>query len=130
MKNEMMPSTEILEMLVTLLKQHEEQLRELTAQLEVYKKRVEKIEAQLLDNAIPYFSVSGYASLRGVKHIDVGMAEEVDRYCTQLSNEQDISIRREEDAGYGTVNTYHPDILCAAFNNKVFLKSPKQKAKW
>lgn len=137
MKNEMMPSTEILEMPVTLLKQHEEQIRGIKEQQEAQavqltelKKRIKQIETSCLGGTSSYFSVIGYAFLRGVKHIDWCMADEIERHCIQLSKEQDLKILIQKDELHGTVNIYHPDILFAAFNAKGLLQSPEQKSKW
>jgi prophage antirepressor-like protein len=131
---QMMSPIEILEMQVTLLKQHEAQLKEIKAKqieqdtsLAEQKEQLNLIEAKVTTTNSEYFSVSGYASLKGVRTLDVREAAKIGRYCAKLSKEQDIHIGKVKDERYGSVNIYHLDILFQAFNEMVFKPVPKPR---
>ena len=130
----MMSPIEILEMQVTLLKQHAEQLRRIeeeqkvqAIQLADHTEKLSLIEAKVTTTNSEYFSVSGYASLKGVRNLDVREAAKIGRYCTKLSKEQDIHVGKVKDERYGSVNIYHLDVLFQAFNELVFRQHQPKK---
>lgn len=82
------------------LKQHDEDIKQLAAKIETHPK--------------DYFSISGYASLRGFK-IDVSRAYLLGKKASKLSRDYEVDIGKVTDPRFGQVNTYHLDILKEAF---------------
>ena len=88
-----------------------EQERRMTA----VEKDVSELKAHIETHPTSYYTVSGYASLRGVR-VDASRANMLGRKAVKLSNEYGYDIGKASDAKYGTVNTYHEDILKETFD--------------
>ena len=131
---QMMSPSQILELQVQIFKQHEEQIKKLEEKQEEHDKvlaeqkdQLHRIEAKVTTTNSEYFSVSGYASLKGVRNLDVREAAKIGKYCAKLSREQDTHIGKVKDERYGAVNIYHLDVLFQAFNELVFRQHQPKK---
>lgn len=87
--------------------------RQAKAVLEV-KEDVKRLESKIMTVPNEYYTVAGYANLKG-KRIDVTRANQIGRYAANLSRKWGYEIGHVSDARYGTVNSYHMDILRDAF---------------
>ena len=72
------------------------------------------IRAKITATPEQYYTVAGYASLRGLS-IDTSKANLLGRKATKISREHDIEVGKAHSSIYGEVNTYHVDVLCEAF---------------
>lgn len=75
---------------------------------------ITQLEAKIKTRPEEYYSIAGFASLRGAK-IDISKAGILGRKATKLSNEYGIEVFKTHDPRFGTVNTYHLDILTEVF---------------
>lgn len=75
---------------------------------------VKQIEAKISTRNEDYFTVAGYASIRGIK-VDISKARMFGRMASKLSKEYDYPIGKTQDPRFGEVNTYHVDILKEVF---------------
>lgn len=72
------------------------------------------LEAKVTTHNDDYFTVAGYASLRGL-NVDINKANMLGRKASKLSREYGYDIGKAKDVRYGAVNTYHVDILKEVF---------------
>lgn len=98
------------EMLVLMAQELDKQSK---AVFEV-KEDVKRLESKIMTVPNEYYTVAGYANLKG-KRIDVTRANQIGRYAANLSRKWGYEIGHVSDARYGTVNSYHMDILRDAF---------------
>ena len=73
-----------------------------------------KLEAKVTTHDDNYFTVAGYASLRGL-NINVNRANMLGRKASKLSREYGYDISKTKDPRFGSVNMYHIDILGEVF---------------
>lgn len=73
-----------------------------------------EIRAKITATPEQYYTVAGYASLRGMS-IDTTRAALLGRKAARLSREYDLDIGKAHSSIHGTVNTYHVDVLCETF---------------
>lgn len=73
-----------------------------------------EIKAKIQATPDQFYTVAGYASLRGMS-IDTKKAAMLGRKAAKLSREYDMDIGKAHSSIHGTVNTYHVDILCEVF---------------
>lgn len=90
-------------------KQHEKEMNTL-------RENVRTLEAKVTTHNENYFTVAGYASLRGL-NVDINKANMLGRRASVLSRNYGYDIGKAKDARYGTVNTYHVDILKEVFKD-------------
>ena len=121
-----MTAMQMLEAQLVIMKEQEEKMLRLEAeQRGLADKQMETdiklnlIEAKVTTSNSDYYSVSGYASLKGHRHLDVRRANLIGRLAAKLSREYDIEVGKVKDERYGQVNTYHIDILNEAFNRRI-----------
>lgn len=84
---------------------------------EAQNNRLKLVEAKLETSQTNYYTIAGYASLRG-KNIDINTANVYGRKASKLSRESDYEIGKISDPRFGVVNTYHADILKMVFGGK------------
>lgn len=96
--------------MVTMLTQLDVVKQEQVAQ----RSEIADIRAKLTATPDEYYTVAGYASLRGIS-IDTKRANLLGRKASKISKEHGIDIGKAHSAIHGTVNTYHVDILCEVF---------------
>ena len=75
-----------------------------------------KLEAKITTHDDNYFTIAGYASLRGL-NINVNLANMLGRKASKLSREYGYDIPKTKDPRFGTVNMYHTDILGEVFQH-------------
>lgn len=75
---------------------------------------IKRLEEKVTTHNDDYFTVAGYASLRGL-NVDINKANMLGRKASKLSREYGYDIGKAKDTRYGTVNTYHVDILKEVF---------------
>ena len=98
------------EMLVLMAQEMDRQAKA----VEEVKEDVKRLESKIMTVPNEYYTVAGYANLKG-KRIDVTRANQIGRYAANLSRKWGYEIGHVSDARYGTVNSYHMDILRDAF---------------
>ena len=96
--------------MVTMLTQLDVVKQEQVAQ----RSEIADIRAKLTATPDEYYTVAGYASLRGIS-IDTKRANLLGRKASKISKDHGIDIGKAHSAIHGTVNTYHVDILCEVF---------------
>ena len=94
---------EILQMSINQLVEQEKKMHE-------FESRLDQIEAKTITSPRDYYTISGFASIRK-QRVDVSKANLLGRKAAKLSKEYGYDIGKASDPRYGTVNTYHVDIL-------------------
>lgn len=75
---------------------------------------IKRLEAKVTTHNDDYFTVAGYASLRGL-NVDINKANMLGRKASKLSREYEYPIGKTKDVRFGEINTYHVDILKEVF---------------
>ena len=114
-----MTAMQILEAQLEIMREQEAKLLEVQNKQIVQEEKIKNIEAKVSTSNSDYYSVSGYASLKGFKHLDIRKANLIGRLAAKLSKEYGVDIGKVKDERYGAVNIYHIDILNEAFNRKI-----------
>ncbi len=78
---------------------------------------LEEIKAKVTTTNSDFYTVSGFAAIRNLRHLDVNKANLLGRLASKLSRHYGIDIGKVKDERYGSVNTYHIDILTEAFRS-------------
>lgn len=76
--------------------------------------KIAELEAKITTHNEDYYTVAGYASLRGF-NVDINKASMFGRKASKLSKEYGYEVYKTQDPRFGTVNTYHVDILKEVF---------------
>ena len=87
-----------------------EQIVEQEKRLNSFESRLDMIEAKSQTVPNEYFTIAGFATIRKQK-VDITLANLLGRKASKLSREYGYDIGKVSDPRYGTVNTYHVDIL-------------------
>ena len=90
--------------------------KEIEAAQLAQKQQINKIEAKVTDINTDYYTIAGYASLRGA-NIDASYANLLGRKAAKLSRQFSIDINKVHSTIFGTVNSYNVDILKQVFKN-------------
>ena len=109
MEQELKPKSSA-EMLLMYAQQFYEQEKRLNA----VEDKIKQIDAKVTTHSEDYYTIAGYASLRGIK-VDINKANMLGRKASNLSREYGYDIGNAKDVRFGTVNTYHADILKEVF---------------
>lgn len=99
-----------LRLLISMELKQKQQDKEIIA----IREEIKSLEAKVTTHNDDYFTISGYASLRGL-NVDINRANMLGRKASKLSREYGYEISRTKDVRFGTVNTYHIDILKEVF---------------
>ena len=83
--------------------------------LSAVENRVEQLEAKVTTHPEGYYTIAGYASLRGL-NVDLEQAKVLGRRATRLSREYGFDVSKTPDPRFGTVNLYHEGILKEVFD--------------
>ena len=78
---------------------------------------MKQLEARMTTHNENYFTIAGYASLRGM-NVDISRVNMLGRKASQISRKYGYEIGRAQDVRFGAVNTYHVDILKSVFERK------------
>jgi len=81
---------------------------------ETQKLELADLRAKLTPSPEQYYTVAGYASLRGI-NVDTKRANLMGRKAAKMSREYGVDIGEAHSTIYGRVNTYHVDVLCEVF---------------
>ena len=98
------------EMLLMYAQQFYEQEQRISA----IENKVKEVESKVITHDENYYTVAGYASLRGL-NINVNRANMIGRKASKLSREYGYDVSKTKDPRFGTVNLYHTDILNEVF---------------
>ena len=90
-------------------------IRANTVRLDKVDERLLEIESKQMTIDRQHYTVIGYANLMGIRGVNRDIAVNLGRKAAALSKKQGYHIGKEYDAKYGTVNTYHTDILQEIF---------------
>lgn len=102
------PAQMLLQMAKTLVVQEQK-----TAQIERDIKQLKAVQSAITDNT-EFFTSMAFARNRDLK-IDTKTASKLSRKCTTLSKELGIMVGKVPDSRYGSVNSYHKDVLTQVF---------------
>ena len=76
--------------------------------------KVKAVEAKITTHDENYYTIAGYASLRGL-NVNVNRANMLGRKASKLSREYGYEIPKTKDPRFGLVNLYHTHILSEVF---------------
>lgn len=93
-----------------MLLMYAQQFYEQEQRLQSVEHNIKKLEAKITTHDENYYTIAGYASLRGIK-VDVNRANMYGRKASKLSKEYEYDVTKTQDPRFGTVNMYHVDIL-------------------
>ena len=85
-------------------------MKEIKSQVAKIEHRVLEIESQSITRQTDYYTIAGYANLRGIK-VDLSKAGILGKKATKLSTELGYDIGKTHDPRFGKVNTYHIEVL-------------------
>ena len=100
-------SAEMLLMYAQQFYEHEQRMAEI-------ENKVKAVEAKITTHDENYYTIAGYASLRGL-NVNVNRANMLGRKASKLSREYGYEISKTKDPRFGLVNLYHTDILSEVF---------------
>lgn len=86
------------------------QMRQQEARVLALETEVAEVKAHVTSINTDYYTVSGWATLLH-RPVPLQEAQSLARKARRLSQEQGLPIGKAYDAKYGTVNTYHRDVL-------------------
>lgn len=101
-----------------LLVEQDKRLTTLEENSSRQERKLEELEAQMTTHPVDYYTIAGYANLKGVR-LDVTRANMLGRKAAKLSREYGYDVGKTQDARFGTVNTYHVDILSTVFKGQL-----------
>ena len=78
---------------------------------------IKQLTAKMETSPKEYFTIAGFASLRGVR-VDVNRAALLGRKAVFLSKEYKYDVGKTHDPRFGQVNTYHSDVLAQVFASR------------
>lgn len=110
MKSQLMKPMSMEDIMIAQL----QNMKEVRLQLEQNTNSIKELEAKITNIPTDYFTIAGYASLRGIK-VDVSKANLLGRKGAKLSRQNGYDIGKVSDSKFGQVNTYHLDILKELF---------------
>lgn len=97
-----------------LLLMYAQQFYEQEKRLAMIEDDIKRLEAKVTTHNDNYFTIAGYASLRGI-NVDINKANMLGRKASKISREYGYEISKTKDTRFGKVNTYHVDILKEVF---------------
>lgn len=100
-----------------MLLMYAQQFYEQEQRLSQVENNVKELEAKITTHNEDYYTVAGYASLRGI-NVDVNRAGMLGRKASKLSKEYGYEVAKVKDPRFGTVNSYHVDILKEVFDKE------------
>lgn len=87
---------------------------------------MKKLEAKVTTHNDDYYTITGYAKLNNLT-VDKNMARKLGKNATKLSRKKSYPISDIHDERYGTVHTYHIDILQEVFSNAKLIPNTANK---
>jgi Rha family phage regulatory protein len=89
-------------------------MKDIKLKQEQQDKSIKLLAAKIETHPTDFFSIAGYASLRGFK-VDISRANMLGRKASKLSRDYRVEMGKVADSRFGQVNTYHLDILTEVF---------------
>ena len=111
-----MTQIEVLLQSVQMLADIEHRQKETESSVVELQSKVKELEYKTHTSPNEFYTVSGYASLRGIK-VDVSIAGGLGKRAVRLSKEWDYPINKAHSEIFGTVNVYHVDVLTTVFES-------------
>ncbi|MCB6343640.1 ORF6N domain-containing protein [Enterocloster lavalensis] len=108
------PQTQLILQLAESISRQEIEQKRQAEQLIEMKNDVKNLEAKITTHPTDYYTIAGYASLKNIR-MDVTRANLLGRKAVKLSKEYEYVVGKITDPRFGTVNTYHIDILDEVF---------------
>jgi Rha family phage regulatory protein len=104
-----------------MLVDHERRVAQVEAEQAETVERVHKLEAksQAFEEGVNFFTVVGYLNWRGLPALTLVEASTIGKKAAALSRERGITVDKVRDPRFGTVNSYHHDILEEVFSREV-----------
>jgi phage regulator Rha-like protein len=90
------------------------QLDTVKQEQDAQRNEIAEIKARITSSPQDYYTVAGYASLRGIS-VDTKEAARLGRVAARISRDDELHVGTAHSEAYGKVNTYHVDALCKAF---------------
>lgn len=109
--NDLSPELRLLISMEMKQKQQEKEMLSMKADMK-------RLEAKVTTHNDDYYTIAGYASLRGL-NVDISRANMLGRKASKLSKEYGYETAKTKDSRFGTVNTYHSDVLKEVFRYAV-----------
>lgn len=104
------PTLTTAELVLQIAQQNVEAERRLTA----LEQKLAQVQAQAVAVNRDYYTVAGFASLHK-RRLTPAQANELGRLATSYSKANGYAVDKVYSANYGTVNTYHTDVLKLVF---------------
>lgn len=112
---------------VNQLVEHERRQKQLEAQLALEATRVDRLEELVVQHDAEldrvfnpngsYFSILGYAKLKGFNSISSQEAARLGKLASNLCKKMDLPITKVKDARYGEIGTYPESVLNQIFSS-------------
>lgn len=117
-----MTEAEMLHAMTGRLVENERLQKQLASKVQSIENDIQQVKAiqSAINQNNNHFAVMGFARLHNIK-LPNEVAASLSRKAKQLSNEKGILIGQTSDTRYGTVKTYHEDILKQVFISEGFI---------
>lgn len=116
-RQQLSPQMQMLMAMVESQARQELEQKRQAEQISLLTDGMKQLEARMTTHNENYFTIAGYASLRGM-NVDISRANMLGRKASQISRKYGYEIGRAQDVRFGAVNTYHVDILKSVFERK------------
>lgn len=102
-----------------MLLMYAQQFYEQEQRINAIEGKLREVESKVITHNEDYYTIAGYASLRGL-NVDINRANMLGRKASKVSRKYGYDIGKVQDPRFGTVNTYHVDVLKCVFDRKGF----------
>jgi prophage antirepressor-like protein len=96
--------------------EHERRMAQIEVTQKEQEQRLLEVESKQMTIDKNFYTIAGYANLKGFKGISRKLASDIGRKASGLSRRRGYEIGNEYDARYGKVHTYHEDMLKEVFS--------------
>lgn len=96
--------------------EHERRMAKIEVTQKEQEQRLLEVESKQMTIDKSFYTIAGYANLKGFKGISRKLASDIGRKASGLSRRRGYEIGDEYDARYGKVHTYHEDMLKEVFS--------------
>lgn len=116
-RRQLSPQMQMLMAMVESQARHELEQKRQAEQINQLADGMKQLESRMATHNEDYYTIAGYASLRGL-NVDINRANMLGRKASNVSRKYGYEIGKVQDPRFGTVNTYHVDILKSVFDRK------------
>lgn len=110
-----MNQLEVMAESIRILQEQENRIRQVEQAQDAQEQRLIEIESKQMTIDKHFYTIAGYANLKGMRGINRKAAVTLGKQASGLSKRRGYEIGKEYDARYGNVNTYHEDVLKEVF---------------